>query len=485
MRIVRTIGAAVSAVVLLGAVELPADAATSEPPPAVVVPVPSVELPEQIDNPAFYEAQVICDPTPRPGAVALGKLLVATYGPATVYIPRSCTSNVSEHFDGRAVDWMRTVRDPAQKAMADAFVAWLLAPAADGTPHEMARRMGIMYIIWNNRMIRMYDVSRGWTNYRNCLDPANAGVSLDTSCHRDHVHISMTWDGAAKLTSWWSGVARTLPSCSARTTSASPRAGTPAVVTDPAAAPGLVPVTARTILDTSAGLGAGLGGACRALAGRALYPKAVVTGAPPGATWVALSVSSQANAPSQLVVWSSGGARPKRLVSTPMGSTRSTVLVPLASDGTVGLSTTVGSARLKAQVVGYLTGPPQTEPGPTPSPSPTPAPQPTPPPAKPPTVTPKAPSAPRNVRATSYRGVVTTRWSAPASSGTSAIRGYRVQALVSAKRGAKVAGTCTTTAKGRACSIKGLKRGRTYWMSVSVRNAVGTTWALRKPVVVR
>ncbi|MGB7982202.1 MAG: hypothetical protein WCF36_15580 [Candidatus Nanopelagicales bacterium] len=320
-------------------------------------PKPSVTLPKALDNPAFYEAQTLCDPVARPGANALSDLLKATYGPATVYIPRGCTSSTSEHFDGRAVDWMRSMRVPAQKAQADAFVNWLLAPAADGTPHEMARRLGIMYIIWNSRMIRMYDPGRGWTDYRSCLSSANSGRGLDTSCHRDHVHFSMSWDGAARNTSWWSGKAQTQSFCSARSTSAKPASGTPEVIAAGAKVTGLVTVRATTILDTRAGSGAGLTGSCRALAGRSLYPRATVSGlVPTSARWAAVRVTSVSNAPARLSAWSAGASRPRGLIATPIGSTKATVLVPIGSDGTIGLGTSLGSANLSAQVVGYVAG---------------------------------------------------------------------------------------------------------------------------------
>lgn len=63
--------------------------------------------------------------------------------------------------------------------------------------------------------------------------------------------------------------------------------------------------------------------------------------------------------------------------------------------------------------------------------------------------------------------------------------GYRVQALTSKKKGARSAGSCTVGPKKRSCTIKGLTRGRTYWMSVSVANEAGRTWAARKSVRVR
>jgi Fibronectin type III domain len=460
---IRMLVAATSAALVVALVGGPAHA---------LAPVPSaaVPLPAALDNSAFYEAQKVCDPTPRPGALALRDLLLATYGPATIYIPRTCSSSTSEHFDGRAVDWMRSVRVPAEKEMADAFVAWLLAPGPDGTPHAMARRLGIMYLIWDSRMIRMYDPGRGWTEYRGCLDPANAGTGLDTTCHRNHVHMSMSWDGAAGLTSWWTGIAQTQPYCPTMSSKATPGAGDVQVVPELSAVPGAVPVTPTVILDTRAGVGAGLGGSCRSLAGRALYPTAGVPGlVPAGVGAVVLQVTSASNAPAMLAAWSSGAPRPAGQVATPIGTTTATVVVPLASDGSVALGTSLGAANLAATVIGYAPGASSfsvAEPTPTP-----------------PVVA--RPSKPRSVSVKSARRAVTTRWKAPKKVGGAALAGYRVEALTSSKRGASVAGSCSTQPTVRSCTIKGLKKGRKYWMSVSVANSGGTTWAARKKVRVR
>jgi hypothetical protein len=464
MRRVQIVGAATFAALLVGVLGAPVAAV----PPT---PIPKVVLPAAIDLPAFYEKQTVCDPTAKPGATALADLLVTTYGPATIYIPRSCTSSTSEHFDGRAVDWMRSVRVPAEKEMADAFVAWLLAPALDGTPHEMARRLGIMYIIWDNRMIRMYDVARGWTEYGNCLDAANAGPGMDTSCHRNHVHLSLSWDGAAGITSWWTGAAQALPLCPAQSTAAVPGVGTPTAVADLATVAGLVRVDPIPVLDTAAGLGAGLSGGCRALAGRSLFPAAVpATVVPAGSRWAALQVTSTSNAPAQLAAWSSGAPRPSGQVGTPIGTTAGTVLVPVASNGTIGVGTSLGAATISAQLVGYVPGEPTIA---------------TPVDPAPPAPVAAPPSKPRAVTAKSARRAVTTRWKAPTSVGSSPLTGYQVQALTSKKKGAAVAGACTTGPGARSCTIKGLKKGKKYWMSVSVANAAGGAWAARKPIRVR
>lgn len=435
----------------------------------------SLALPAELDNAAFYEKQTVCESVARPGTAALRDLLLATYvyENPTIYITRNCTSNTSEHFDGRALDWMRSVRVAAEKEMADAFVSWLLAPAADGTPHEMARRLGIMYIIWDSRMIRMYDPGRGWTEYSSCLDPARSGPGLDTACHRDHVHLSMSWDGAAGITSWWTGAAQTQKYCSAAAASSAAAAGSgaPAVVADPATVVGYVPVKPTTILDTRAGLGAGLSASCRLLAGRALYPRAAIDGlVPAGAGAVVVRVTSTSNAPARLSVWSSGGARPVGQVATPIGTTSATVVLPLSSDGTIALSTSLGAANVTAKVIGFAPSSEAFTAGEQTS-------------TQEPTIA--RPSKPRKVQATSARRAVRTQWKAPRTDGGAALIGYRVQALKSKKRGAKVAGTCTAEPTARSCRVKGLKVGRKYWMSVSVSNEVGSTWAARQKVRVR
>ncbi len=361
MRVVRELAAAVTAALALGIGGMSASA-------AVPAPVPPQPLPAALDTAAAYEPQTICDPTARPGSTALKGLLVDTYGPATVYIPRACASGSSEHYDGRAVDWMRSVRVPAQKEMADAFVAWLLAPATDGTPQAMARRLGIMYIIWNNRMIRMYDPGRGWTEYRSCLDAANSGSGMDNTCHRNHVHLSLSWDGAAAFTSWWTGTALLTPACRAMTSSAAPGPGATQLVGDLAAVPGLVEVPAVPVLDTAVGSGAGLSGPCRLASGRILHAS-VAAAVPDSASAVALRVTSTSNAPARLAIWSSGAVRPAGQLATPLGTaTSATVLVPVASDGTVALATSLGAAAVRAEVVGYATGDVTVPPPPPPPP---------------------------------------------------------------------------------------------------------------------
>ena len=170
-----------------------ADAATIPKPP-------TKQLPSGLDVAPPYEPQRICDPTPKPGVVAFAQLVQGYYAATsrTTYgISRNCNSGLTEHSEGRALDWMLSVNDPTQKAIADSVTAWLSAPDAQGRPGAMARRFGIMYIIWNHRMWRVYDPSRGWAAYTGSVP------------HTDHIHFSFSWDGAYKRTSWWTGKALT------------------------------------------------------------------------------------------------------------------------------------------------------------------------------------------------------------------------------------------------------------------------------------
>ena len=172
--------------------------------PAHAVPPTPVGLPSGIEDPARYVGADSCDGSAKPGTVALGQLLVKAY-PGTSYgTVRACGSDAlstTEHYDGRAVDWMGpNARVKASKANGDAVVAWLLATDTAGNQFANARRLGIMYIIWDNSW---YDASSGFQKepYSTCAQHPEA--AMDTTCHRNHVHLSLSWEGAMKRTSFW------------------------------------------------------------------------------------------------------------------------------------------------------------------------------------------------------------------------------------------------------------------------------------------
>ncbi|MEJ5866202.1 hypothetical protein WDV85_00440 [Pseudokineococcus sp. 5B2Z-1] len=143
---------------------------------------------------APYVPQVACDPVERAGTLRLRDLIHTTYGGTRGGTTRSCAGR-SEHSDGRAYDWMLDARDPADAAQADAFLTWLIGPDAQGRPSGNARRLGIMYVIWDRKIWGSYN--RTWKVY--------SGASP----HTDHIHISLSWDGAMARTSFWTGTTLT------------------------------------------------------------------------------------------------------------------------------------------------------------------------------------------------------------------------------------------------------------------------------------
>ena len=154
-----------------------------------------------VEDYAGYQPQTTCKRTPRTGVLLLADFLVARgggYGP----ISRSCEgSSTSEHKESRAFDWMLDADDPADAAVAQAFLDEVFAPDDTGQPHALARRMGIMYVLWDDRMWASYDgfveeryLSSGCRNRRTCSTTAR---------HRDHMHISLTRRAARGRTSWY------------------------------------------------------------------------------------------------------------------------------------------------------------------------------------------------------------------------------------------------------------------------------------------
>ena len=196
-----TLGGAALALPLVAVGTASAAHADTTPVPLAPVPVPApvapapphTSLPAALDAITPYEAQVSCDPRDKPGVTAFAALMKNNYKTGQTGISRNCQADTSEHYDGRALDWMLNVTDPKQKAVADSVVAWL--SASNGA---MARRFGISYIIWNHTMWREYAPERGWTAY------------TGSSPHTDHVHFSFSWDGAMARTSWWTGHATTV-----------------------------------------------------------------------------------------------------------------------------------------------------------------------------------------------------------------------------------------------------------------------------------
>jgi len=166
-------------------------ALTLRPALASAVPPPLTKvLPAAVDVRTPYEGQVSCDPRPKPGLTAFAALMKARYKTGVVGTYRPCLGDVSEHYESRAMDWMLSASNPGQKAIATSVITWLSANGG-----VVARRFGISYIIFNKKVWKEYRSAPGWTTYTGA-DP-----------HTSHVHISFSWDGAMKRTSWWTGKA--------------------------------------------------------------------------------------------------------------------------------------------------------------------------------------------------------------------------------------------------------------------------------------
>jgi hypothetical protein len=251
---------ALTAVAALAA-GLAVGAGTAVAPQASAAPVPAVPVPAAVSavvpgHPIFpatieafprYEPETGCSPTAKPGALELQRILRVTYGASIASnIVRACTSKSSGHEEGRAIDWMVSQRKAAQRAQGDALVGWLLAADEYGNTRAMARRLGVQYVIWKSRILSFTGPATSWREYDDCLT-ARTTAADDTYCHRDHVHLSLTWAGAREQTTWYTLAG--LPACTgaaalARRTLLAHGTLVPAVA-----------VAATTVLDTSQGIG--------------------------------------------------------------------------------------------------------------------------------------------------------------------------------------------------------------------------------------
>jgi hypothetical protein len=164
-----------------------ASAAAAEREPA------TPRFPSQIENYPGYDGQSSCSPTAKPGMAAFRDMVMRAYPGTTSYgISRDCgVGGTSEHKEGRAWDWANNANDAAGRRRVANFIRWLFATDQYGHRHAMARRLGVMYIIWNRQIFRMYRPGDGWTSYSG------------SSPHTDHVHISLTRAGGNKRTSFW------------------------------------------------------------------------------------------------------------------------------------------------------------------------------------------------------------------------------------------------------------------------------------------
>ena len=141
---------------------------------------------------APYDGQSTCSPSTKPGMAAFMRIIYANYGGGSLGVGRGCgVGGTSEHKEGRAWDWAMNAGSAADRATVQRAMDWLFTTDRECNTYSVARRIGIMYIIWNRRMFRIYDTDRGWAPYSG------------SSPHTDHVHFSLTRDGGAGRVSWY------------------------------------------------------------------------------------------------------------------------------------------------------------------------------------------------------------------------------------------------------------------------------------------
>ena len=153
----------------------------------------------KIDPFVSYDAQDTCSPSAKPGTQSFHDFILKTYPNTGDFgIVRACNvGGTSEHKEGRAWDWKVNVNNAGQKDVAETVIKWLLKTDQHGNACALARRHGIMYFIWNNRI---------WGGYRSpnskCASAGWKGYT-GSNPHTDHVHLSWGWAGAKKQTSWY------------------------------------------------------------------------------------------------------------------------------------------------------------------------------------------------------------------------------------------------------------------------------------------
>ncbi|MEA2281164.1 MAG: hypothetical protein QOK21_1771 [Solirubrobacteraceae bacterium] len=155
---------------------------------------------------SVYDAATHCDSHTRPGMLDLQHWLehhVRGVFWGSYRCEKWGRHSASLHAENRAIDWHLSVHSAVDRRAAANLIALLLAPDRNGSPQALARRMGVEEIIWNCGYwgAGMSD----FKPYSPCFTPKGKPDRPvdDTTAHRDHVHLGMTYAGAAARTSFW------------------------------------------------------------------------------------------------------------------------------------------------------------------------------------------------------------------------------------------------------------------------------------------
>ncbi|WP_341923938.1 hypothetical protein [Nocardioides psychrotolerans] len=165
--------------------------------------VPAAAHARPIEGYASYAPQSTCSPKAKPGTVYLGRWLVRHYGGGFGSISRRCSDSTSEHQEGRAFDWRLDAANARDRARAARFLERIRRTDHGGNTDAWARRMGVMYVIWNDRMYSAWDGFRPEPYLSSsCRTKKRCSKTLR---HRDHLHVSLSRRGGWGNTSWYDG----------------------------------------------------------------------------------------------------------------------------------------------------------------------------------------------------------------------------------------------------------------------------------------
>jgi hypothetical protein len=157
-------------------------------------------------DPEVYDPATHCSPKPKPGMTAFVGWL-KRHADGVFWGTYRCEMwgphEASLHAEGRAVDWHLDVANAADRREARRLIELFLAPDEVGTPHALARRMGVEEIIWDcsywaagmEDFIAYRVCENRHGQVRKHVDP--------TTAHRNHIHFGLSKRGAMRRTSYW------------------------------------------------------------------------------------------------------------------------------------------------------------------------------------------------------------------------------------------------------------------------------------------
>jgi hypothetical protein len=155
----------------------------------------------KIEDYPRYQPQTRCSPKPKVGTLRLAAFLLH-HGGGDLGISRSCKiGGTSEHKEGRAFDWALDAGSKHDRRLATWFIQRVRETDGHGNTDALARRMGIMYILWNDHSWSAWNgYARADYLSSSCKSVKKCSVTLR---HRNHVHISLTRPAARGELSWY------------------------------------------------------------------------------------------------------------------------------------------------------------------------------------------------------------------------------------------------------------------------------------------